>query len=381
MRALLVAGNDLRRRIRNRSALITAFVGPLAMAIVFSLLIGGAQTASFEIGVVAADRSPTGRELAGALLGEQRDPVRFEAVPDEAAARARVDDGSLGVAIVIPAGFGDAARAGRPAALTVLRSPDRLVSGQVAESVAASLVAHVNQVALTMRTAGTDDPQLAAAAQRRPPALALADLARGGDEASPGAFYGAAMSILFLFFTISFGPRSLLAERRDGTLGRILATPTAPGAVVTGKVVAVGALGLAGFVTVWAVTSLGFGARWGDPAAVFAVIAATVAAVGGVSILICTLARTEQQADAYTATVTFVFALLGGNFVGPGAAPELLRQLSLATPNGWALSAFTDLSTDAATVADVAPALAVLGAIAAVSAAIGFARMHRMVAR
>ena len=79
--------------------------------------------------------------------------------------------------------------------------------------------------------------------------------------------------------------------------------------------------------------------------------------------------------------MTFVLALLGGNFVGPGAAPELLRQLSLLTPNGWALRAFTDLSTDAASLADVAPAIAVLAAIAAVTAGVGLARMHRMVAR
>jgi ABC-2 type transport system permease protein len=379
---LLVAGTDLRRRIRNRSALVTAFLGPLAMAVVFSLLIGGAQTATFEIGVVAADRSATSRELAVALLerDEPTGPVRFVAVAGEAEARARVDDAGLSAAIVIPPGFGAAARGGRPAALTVLRSPDRLVSGQVAESVAASLVAHVNQVALTLRTAaarGTAAPE----AERRPPALALTDLARGGHEASPGAFYGASMSILFLFFTISFAPRSLMAERRDGTLGRMLATPTAPAAVVAGKTLSVAMLGFAGFVTVWAVTSLAFGAHWGDPVAVLAVIAATVAAVGGVSILICTLARTERQADAYTAAVTFVLALLGGNFVGPGAAPELLRQLSLLTPNGWALRAFTDLGTDSGSLASVAPALAVLGAIAAVTATAGLVRLHRMVAR
>ena len=143
------------------------------MAVVFSLLIGGARDR--ELPDRRRGRRPLGDRDAscrGALLGEQRGPVRFAAVSGEAAARGRVDDGDLDAAIVIPAGFGDAARAGRPAALTVLRSPDRLVSGQVAESVAASLVAHVNRVALTIRTAaahGAVDPQMAAAAERRPP--------------------------------------------------------------------------------------------------------------------------------------------------------------------------------------------------------------------
>ena len=90
---------------------------------------------------------------------------------------------------------------------------------------------------------------------------------------------------------------------------------------MAGKTLSVAALGLAGFVTVWAVTALGFGAGWGNPAAVVLVIVATVFAVGGVSILVASLARTEQQADAYTGAVTFVLALLGGNFVGPSRCP------------------------------------------------------------
>jgi ABC-2 type transport system permease protein len=79
--------------------------------------------------------------------------------------------------------------------------------------------------------------------------------------------------------------------------------------------------------------------------------------------------------------VTFVLALLGGNFVGPGAAPELLRQLSLLTPNGWALAAFTDLSADAVSLASVLGAVSVLMAVAVVSGTIGLRRIHRLVAR
>jgi ABC-2 type transport system permease protein len=387
VRTLLVAGNDLRRRIRNRSALVTAFVGPLAMAIVFSLLIGGADSARFRIGVVDADGSPVSRELtAGALGGHADGAVTVVRSRGETAARRAIDDDGLDAAIVVPAGFGDGVERGEPATITVLRSPDRLVSGQVAEAIAAGLVAHVERVGLAMRVAAArtgraPDPSLGDAAHDVPAALALKDVPPGGHEASPGAFYGAAMSILFLFFTVGYAARSVLAERRDGTLGRVLATPISPAAVVAGKTLSVAAIGLAGFFTVWGVTALAFDARWGDPLAVAVVIVATVLAVGGVSTLVTSLARTDQQADAYTAVATFVLALLGGNFVGPGASPELLRQLSLLTPNGWALSAFTDLSADAASLTSVLGAVAVLAAVAAVTGAVGLRRIHRLVAR
>lgn len=187
------------------------------------------------------------------------------------------------------------------------------------------------------------------------------------------------MSILFLFFTAGFAARSLLAERRDGTLARVLATPTSPGQVIAGKVLSVSVLGLAGFTTVWAVTSLVFGAHWGNPGAVLALIVATVVAVGGVSTLVSSLGRTEQQADAYTSAVTFVFALLGGNFIGPGLGPDLLRTLSRLTPNGWALQAFTDLAAGAATAVGVGTALAVLLGIGLVTGVAGILRVRRVI--
>ena len=40
-RQKVVAVTELRRRVRNRSAIVTAFVGPLAMAVVFGLLVSG----------------------------------------------------------------------------------------------------------------------------------------------------------------------------------------------------------------------------------------------------------------------------------------------------------------------------------------------------
>ena len=163
-------------------------------------------------------------------------------------------------------------------------------------------------------------------------------MAVGGRDVSPAGYYGAAMSILFLFFTTGFAARSILAEKRDGTLARLLSGPTPPAAVIGGKTASVSVLGLAGFVTVWGVTTLLFGAYWGPPAAVLALMAATVVAVAGVATLVASLARTRQQAESYTAMVTFALALIGGNFLGPGQLPEVLSRLALLTPNGWALT-------------------------------------------
>ncbi|MGZ4697124.1 MAG: hypothetical protein ACXVGT_06585 [Oryzihumus sp.] len=58
--------------------------------------------------------------------------------------------------------------------------------------------------------------------------------------------------------------------------------------------------------------------------------------------------------------LTFGLVLLGGNFIFISAAPPTLRTLSLFTPNGWALRAFTDLAGGAGWTAALPPLLAIL---------------------
>ena len=73
-------------------------------------------------------------------------------------------------------------------------------------------------------------------------------------------------------------------------------------------------------------------------------------------------------------------ALLGGNFVPISQAPALLRKLTLLTPNGWALRAFTDLGTGARSLSTVATAILVCLAFAAVTGGIGLARATTVLA-
>lgn len=259
------------------------------------------------------------------------------------------------------------------------------MSGEVARAVAQSIAAAFDRVGLAVatveRVTGGPPPEgLIDAAAEAEAAVVLVDAPAGGAEIDATAFYGASMSILFMFFTVGLATRSLLDERHDGILDRLLATPTAPGALVGGKVVSVSALAFGGLVVTWGATTLGFGADWGPPRTVLAVIGATVVAVGGVSLFVTSLARTPQQADAATSTVAFALALAGGNFVGPSEAPGLLATLRPLTPNGQALQAFTEAAADRATIAEVAPGLAVMVAVGVVLGGIGLLRARRTVA-
>ena len=144
--ALIVAGAELRRRLRNRSAMITALAAPLAVAFLFNALIGGATTGSFRVGVVDLDRSEVSRGIVDALSEARDGRVRFVAVRREAAARDRVDRRTLDAALVIPTGFASVTSGGR-SSITVLRSADQQIGGEVGLAVATDVAQRFNNTA------------------------------------------------------------------------------------------------------------------------------------------------------------------------------------------------------------------------------------------
>jgi ABC-2 type transport system permease protein len=64
--ALLIAGKDLRQRIRDRSAIMIAVVVPLALAAVFSLTLrdDGGGSVTFDYALVDGTTAPSWRAFA-----------------------------------------------------------------------------------------------------------------------------------------------------------------------------------------------------------------------------------------------------------------------------------------------------------------------------
>jgi len=383
-----IAALQLRRRLRDRSAIIQGILAPVLLALIISLAFGGGTSFSASIAVVDADGSAVSAPIVAALVGGGGDGaaedagVRFVREVDEPTATRAIDDRDVAAAIVLPAGFGAAVAAGEPPQIRVLVDAGAELAGDVAEAVARGLAARLDATRVAVGATLALDPSLAAdagtviaTAATAPTAVALGESAFGAGF-DPVTYFAPSMAILFGFLTLGAGARAVIVERREGTLVRVRAAPVTDRAVLGGITLAVLLLGLVSFVTVWLVTAVAFGARWGEPLAVFVVIVATVLAIAGISTLITALARTEAQADSLSAIVAFGFALLGGGFLSPGDLPDVLAVVARLTPNGWALAAFAELSAGASGLAAVWPSVVVLLGIGVVTGAVGLGRIR-----
>jgi len=387
--ALSIARKDLRQKVRDRSAIIISVVAPLALAFLFvSAIPGGQTTFTAAFVVVDLDDGPIASALVNgplAHLGPAGITVTTE--ESEAAAKARVEDGSADAAIVIPAGFSDAVQAARPAELRVIGNAGATLATQVAQSILGGFASSVEGVQVAVATVvasggGAPDQaaiQQAAQAAMDAPAPIVIDAGQTRDRvAGTATYYAAAMAILFLFFAAQFGVVSLHAERRAGTLARMLAAPISSRSVLLGKVLVSLVIGAVSVGIVVVVTSLLLGARWGDPIAVAALILAADLAAGGIALLVVGLTRNEEQASGLTAIVAMVFAVLGGSFYPLAQAPEELARLALFTPHAWFLRGVNDLASNEG-VTIVLPSIVVLTAIGLVTGGLGLLRAARVV--
>jgi ABC-2 type transport system permease protein len=376
----LIAALGLRRSLRDRSILIQALVAPIVIALVVGAAFGSGFSLNVTIGIADADRSEISTQIAQGLVGSGGDGIAFSAVGDPQSVEAAVESGSYDAVVVMPAGLGEAVLAGEAAQLDVVGAATDPLATSVAQAVAGGVAAELQTARVTAvaaNQAGVED--VTASIQKAvasPPAITVEQGEVDGTF-SVMAYFAPGMAMLFLFFIIGDGARSIVAERKQGTLPRILAAPVSPTSVLLGKTAQVMVVGVLSMTAVWLITWLGFGADWGDPLGVFVVIVAAVTAIAGISLLITGFARTENQADALTTIVALLFAVAGGTFFL--GATGVLNTMRLFTPNGLALSAFVDLSAAQSGLAGVMPQVLLLLAIGIGTATAGLLALRNKV--
>ena len=382
---LAIALKDLRQRLRDRSAIVLGFIAPLAVAWLISMAFGSVGSFHADLAVVDLDGGPVAAGFSTFVKGpDLADLLTVKSTAGEADARAKVANGDLSAAFVIPRGFSDAITSGQGLPITVLASVDSSVAEQVARSLAQSFTAQIEAVQLSVKAAvlaGAPPSTVAELAQKaaavRPPERTVTQPS-GTKELSAIGYYAPAMGIFFMFFAIGFGARGFFLERTGGTLDRLAAAPIGPGTILLGKSLATFVYGVASLGTVAVVTSLAFHGDWGPPLVVLALVVALALTLVGMTALVITAARTERQAEGFASILTFGLVLLGGNFIFIGGAPQILRTLALLTPNGWALRAFTDFAGGAEWTAAMTPLMAIL-AFALGTGAVAFTLRRRVV--
>jgi ABC-2 type transport system permease protein len=345
-----IAAKDLRLRIRDKSVFIIGLLAPLALAFIFNTVFGGAfgddGTFSPDLGMVEseADRTSSTLERIASQLGGT-----WQTFGDPAAAEAALDDGEVEAVFVVPDDFDSDLASGQIGEIEVLGAIDAGTSTQIAAGIARNYTnsLRTTQVAIASAISAGGNPTdiIPAAIEATDQSLiSLGEIDADVRQLDTNTSTVAGMAMFFLLFTAQTGLLSLLEERRDGTLQRILATPTRPASVLAAKSIVSIVLGVFSLVVLIVAGIVLMDANWGDPLGVALLVIGGVLAAVGISAVTTGMAKTPEQAGNIQGIVATVLGLLGGAFFPIGQDGGILAQITALTPHYWFSRGLADLA-------------------------------------
>ncbi len=384
--ALAVAGTSLLRVSKDRRALLFLIVLPVVVILIIGATVRGFST--IRVGVVDLGSGAAGRSLVSAMEGSSN--LEVQRYPTLAAATTAVSRGEAATAVVLPRGMDAALRAGRSADVAVLANQSNTTQ-QAAAAAVGSVVAKEGarvQAAYfaSSRALGTYEADLRAAASLQrstPQSRVLSRVVDASSQTLPEGFSYSAptMLVLFVFVNALASGAVIIETRRLGLYERMAAAPIRRAAIVLGETLAYFLVALTQATLIVGIGALAFGVSWGNPPAAAALVILWALVGAGAGVLSGTLFRTPEQAGAIGPPVGIVLAMLGGCMWPLSIVSSFMRELGHATPQAWAVDAWTDLMSRGGTLGSIAPKLGILAAFAAGLLLLSTLRLGKVVAR
>jgi ABC-2 type transport system permease protein len=336
---------------------------------------GSTGLSDIPVVIVNLDQQDLGNALEDLFNSEDlADLVEPAASSDPEAARRLIDDDQASAAIIIPAGFTDSIIPTdetnfdqsfvepEPVQIEVYTNPSRPTGAGIIKAIVDEFISRVEEGRTSGMTSmvglmqsGLLDPQNMEAESRalfenveqtESTAITLKTNIEGAEavEFDLLAYFAPGMALMFLMYTVSYGGRSILAERAQGTLPRLLISPTTNAQVLGGKVLGIFFMGVAQVGILILASAILFQVKWGNPIGIAVLILAAVFGATGWGMFITAVARTPAQVASTGTVVMLIFSILGGSFISLENFPPLIQTISKITPNAWGLDSFTTLA-------------------------------------
>jgi ABC-2 type transport system permease protein len=385
---LALVRKDLILFRSDRRALIINLALPIFIGAFFGYLFGGSgehKAGRIEVALVMQDTSAVSAKIGAGLKADAA--LNVVDLP-LAEARAQVLKGKQKAAIVIPAGFGEAAGAalfgtGDKPAIALLVDPSQsavpamvrgMLTQQVMQAVSAEMfsgqggqryidqglaqleangkagenkalrdmLASVKQFQQSAgQDAGKDGKAGVAGGGLAMPFTTSEEQVTGGDSKMAGyngyAHSFAGMGVQFiLFLGIDMGIGILLA-RRTGFWNRLLAAPVTLRTVLAARAASGAIIAMGILATIFVVAVLAFQVHIANVAGFVGVAACFALLTASFGLFIAAFGKTPEAARGMAVFATLIMVMLGGAWVPSFLFPEWVQTVSLAMPTRWAI--------------------------------------------
>ena len=366
LRPVLIASIELKRYFSDKAEMAFSIALPIVMFALMYGAFGGEPSVSITAHVVNLDDGPVSGELLQRLEAVEGVTVELH---DSAEADSALDRSAILTAFVIPAGFSSDLRDGRPARIAMKRRGHGGDEGQIAAAIVSGVAQDiagglaVRNMALSVLGDSSDARRIdeAVSSLDGDPAVVVEERA-GEESADPTVGIVAGVLTMFMMFAVSLNAQSLVVERTNGTLERLMTSRLSVNQLFAGKFLA---SSLRGAVQAFVLLLLGFAVmRIAGPGELVQALAYAVlfgAAVSAIGLVIAGLARTRDQAIWSAVFFTMLMTTFSGTFVPFESGP--MEVISRFTLNRHAFEALRDILAGSGGLAEQGLGLAILGGV------------------
>jgi ABC-2 type transport system permease protein len=374
---------------------------PIVIAAFFGSVFGGGSVkgGGIDVALVQQDTSDAGNRIAAGL---KADPNLHVTTMDMTHAREAVRKGSQAVAIVLPAGFAEAAGTAMfsnedkpaigllydPSQPAVLAMVKGMLTQQVMQVVSAEMFGGPLGKKLTARSLQQldgnnvqdaalrdmlvavrkfeDRPRQEGAGDAAPRGLAVPftthdeGLASGpvAQGYNPYAHSFSGMGVQFiLFMGVNMGIGMLLT-RRSGVWDRLLAAPVTLTQVVLARAVSAAIIATCLLIAIFVVAALAFHVQVSSVPGFLGVAIGFGALTAGFGLLIAAFGKTPEAARGIAMFATLIMVMLGGAWIPTFMFPAWVQQATLVVPTRWAIAGLDAITWRGLDASAAAPAIA-----------------------
>jgi len=392
MKLLSIAWKDFMVYVTDRRSIALIVLMPIILILVLGVCLstvfsnGGMSIDNFEVAVVDKDKDQFATQFIDFLKSEDiKKLVTVIQIPEDEA-RDRVSRGKIPAMIVLPEGYSKAIHEDREAKIELYLDPGDAFRGKIVEGLVKSYsgvlaaVHGANDAADTVfKDYGLNGNLITPAVMKTISEIDGTGLAENTvqkkQSLSAMQYYSAGILVMYILFVGMLGTISVIEEREQKTLLRLMSTTVSRGVILSGKLLGLYFLGVFDVMVLIIFTKFAFGVDWGSSIPGLVVLSgAMIFAACGLAMLIASLMKSARAVGAINPVIVMLLSMLGGSMIPLFVMPPVMQILSKITLNNWALNGYISLMFHSGFQSIITPAL-VLCAMGSVFLTVGIMRL------
>lgn len=382
---------DLKLFFKDRRSVVLTFLLPIILISLFAFAFGGVGSGKeeekpIELLVVDLDQTKASKEMIVELDSLKILEVVISKL--EKAKKLVTDGDNVGV-LVFYKGFQDSFKLGENMPIELLYDEAREMEIGMLQSVLVNAIMESTGKKMAMQNTKSlsqpNSPETNTSAsdeiiadvsqntindkpEKSESSLKMTSIVGEKEDTNLGLIHAVAgTSIMMLLFSVAGFGTSILEEKENGTIKRLLYSPLNGSDILYGKMSFAFFIATLQLTVMFLFASIAFNLDLTvNVLALVLMILASAFAISSFGVFLAAVSKTRQQAQSLSTLIILIMSAIGGSMIPIFIMPAIMKQLAIFSVNYWGIQGFYDIFWRQLSLVDILPRVGVLVGIGVV---------------